>query len=195
MNVLLQDDREVALAYECPATPTAVLVAADGTLASGAAPGAENIRALVRHAPRQRAVIVRLPPSPHGLVFPDLDGELIDLTAAGGRERVLLFWDPTCGFCERMLADLRAWEQEGHDDIDLIVVSAGDARLNREQRLASTVVLDDAFEAGRALGGNGTPSALLLDGDGRVASPLAVGAPAVMDLLRTAGARAPTGAA
>jgi peroxiredoxin len=45
--VLLQRDREVARAYRAHATPTAVVVGADGTVGSPPAPGAAAIGALV----------------------------------------------------------------------------------------------------------------------------------------------------
>jgi hypothetical protein len=45
------------------------------------------------------------------------------------------------------------------------------------------VVLDDAFSAGNDFGVTGTPAAVRLDARGRVASKLAVGADAVLDLL------------
>ena len=46
-HVLLQHDREVAQVYRAHATPTAVVVGADGTIGSPPAPGAGAIRALV----------------------------------------------------------------------------------------------------------------------------------------------------
>lgn len=46
-NVLLQHDREVADTYGVEATPSALLVGAEGRVEAGPAPGAEAIRALV----------------------------------------------------------------------------------------------------------------------------------------------------
>jgi hypothetical protein len=46
------------------------------------------------------------------------------------------------------------------------------------------MLLDQGFTAGRQFGASGTPSAVLIDGDGRVASTVAVGGPAVLALLR-----------
>jgi methylamine dehydrogenase accessory protein MauD len=185
-RLLLQEDREVALAYDGPATPTGILVAADGTLASGAAPGADNIRRLVTQA--TAAHVIELPAPP--LEFPDLDGATIDLAAPSGSKRALLFWNPSCGFCERMLDDLRTWENEARGDVELIVVSRGDVHSNRDQGLRSTIVLDDDFVAGNAFGAGGTPSAVLLDEDGKVVSPVAVGAPAVLELFSASAALA-----
>ena len=44
------------------------------------------------------------------------------------------------------------------------------------------MVLDQQFAAGRAFGASGTPSAVLVDAKGRIASEVAVGAPAVLGL-------------
>ena len=44
-------------------------------------------------------------------------------------------------------------------------------------------LLDETFMAGRAVGATGTPSAVLIDAQGRIASPLTIGAPAVHALL------------
>ncbi len=48
--------------------------------------------------------------------------------------------------------------------------------------LSSTVLLDQQFAVGSAFGASGTPSAVLVDEEGKVASEVAVGAPAVLAL-------------
>jgi hypothetical protein len=48
--------------------------------------------------------------------------------------------------------------------------------------LASPVLLDEAFRTGRLFGAAGTPSAVLIDREGKVASGVAVGGPAVLAL-------------
>jgi methylamine dehydrogenase accessory protein MauD len=161
-RVLLQDDREVANAYACPATPTAVLVDADGRIARPAAPGAEAIRALLdtTSAPALR----------------DLDGEPVDLA-----ERVLLFWNPSCGFCSAMLDDLRTWEQ---DTPELVVISTGTEAENRAMGLNAPIVLDPGFRIAPRYGVAGTPSAVRLDASGRQLEAPAIGAPAVLALSR-----------
>jgi hypothetical protein len=50
--------------------------------------------------------------------------------------------------------------------------------------LRSRLVLDQTFRAATAFGATGTPMAVLLDEDGRVASEVAVGAQAVLGLAR-----------
>jgi hypothetical protein len=94
-----------------------------------------------------------------------------------------VFWNPECGFCARMLGDLRALDRAERDATrQLLVISTGDAETNRAMGLSAPVLLDDAFAAGGQLGVAGTPSAVRVDAQGRVASPVAVGAEAVLAL-------------
>jgi thiol-disulfide isomerase/thioredoxin len=96
---------------------------------------------------------------------------------------LLLFWNPDCGFCQRMLATLQAWDAVPPDDAPaLIVVSAGSSARNREMGLSSPIVEDPQSQIGATFGARGTPMAVLLDAEGRVASSVAAGADAVMAL-------------
>jgi hypothetical protein len=96
----------------------------------------------------------------------------------------MLFWNPTCGFCRRMLSDLQAWEAEPDAmSPQLVLISTGTAEANQAQGLSSAILLDNGFATGFAYGAKGTPSAILLDAEGKVASPLVVGASAIMPLL------------
>jgi len=82
-----------------------------------------------------------------------------------------------------MLPDLKEWEANSPEDAPkLLVVSAGSEEANKDMGLASPVLLDQNFATGRAFGASGTPSAVLVDSEGKVASEVAVGAPAVMEL-------------
>jgi hypothetical protein len=67
-----------------------------------------------------------------------------------------------------------------------LFVSAGTEEANREMGLASTVVLDQQFSVGQAFGASGTPSAVLVDAKGKIASEVAVGAPSVWELAGAA---------
>jgi len=44
--------------------------------------------------------------------------------------------------------------------------------------------LDQQFSVGRAFGASGTPSGVLVDAKGKIASGVAVGAPAVLELAK-----------
>jgi peroxiredoxin len=113
----------------------------------------------------------------------DLTGEDINLADFRGSDILVLFWNPGCGFCQRMLPDLKEWEENRLEEAPgLLVISAGTVEDNREMGLSSPVVIDQQFAAGRAFGAGGTPSAVLVDAEGKIASEVAVGAPAALEL-------------
>jgi peroxiredoxin len=114
----------------------------------------------------------------------DLKGEEVSLHEGfRGEETLVLFWNPGCGFCQQMLPDLKAWEESAPESAPrLLVVSAGSEEANKEMDLASPVLLDQQFAVGRAFGASGTPSAVLVDTDGKVASEVALGATGVLEL-------------
>jgi thiol-disulfide isomerase/thioredoxin len=132
-------------------------------------------------------------PAP-ALTLPDLSGQPLDLAAFRGRPTLVLFWNPGCGFCQQMLPDLKAWEADPPPGApQLLVVSTGTVEANRALGLRSPLVLDPGFSAGHAFGAAGTPSAVLVNAHGRIASPVAVGAVAV--LVLAAGPDVPSGRA
>ena len=202
-NVLLQQDWEVAEAYEVLGTPSAVLVHPDGTIGSPLATSPEEIEVLVAQAagtPAQtpcpdcgkiHAVEPVIPmgkklgePAPP-LKLPDLSGKTIELANFKGSETLLLFWSPNCGFCNLMLDDLKAIEANPPKGAPkLLVVSEGTVEANEAMGLRSPVVLDKEFSAGWEFGADGTPSAVLIDAEGNVASEVVVGASTVLDLAR-----------
>ena len=178
-HVLLQTDREVAEAYQVQVTPSAILIK-DGVIAAPLAAGADAIRALVFNATLP-------PPVKKGDLAPsielqDLNGKALNVAAL--RRTVLLFWNPSCGFCKAMLRELQSWERTRPKQApSLVLVSSGSADANSEQRVRSRILLDPSFGAGQVFGANGTPSAVLIDEEGRVASDVGVGAPAVLALV------------
>ncbi len=120
----------------------------------------------------------------------DLSGESLELADFRGRETLVLFWNPGCGFCQRMLGDLKEWEADPPEGSpELLVVSAGTEEANEAMGLSSPVVLDQDFSTGRAFGASGTPSAVLVDPEGKIASELAVGASAILELVSAGQAR------
>ena len=197
-HVLLQKDREVAQAYQAHGTPSAVVVRQDGAIGSSLAQGADAIRVLVAAtlngtlpvtAPQVAAVASRPAgpkigePAPN-FSLPDLAGRTVHLSEFRGNPTLVLFWRPSCGFCERMLPDLKAWETNRSNGAPrLLVVSTDSVADNKAMGLRSPVVLDQqGMSVGRQFGANGTPMAVLVDAEGKIASELAAGAPAVLEL-------------
>jgi thiol-disulfide isomerase/thioredoxin len=188
-RVFMQGKREVAEAYDANGTPAAVVISADGRIASFVAQGAEAIRRLVQAVRAgELPVLTSAPPVTLGEPAPDfalptLAGGRIALAELRGAPALLLFWNQHCGFCQRMLPELRAWEaNEAANAPRLIVVSDGSVEANRGLDLAATVGLDEGSHISQAFGANGTPMSILLDSEGRVASALAAGAQAFFAL-------------
>jgi peroxiredoxin len=164
-------------------------VRADGTIGSGAIAGPDAITAFVAELAREaRGAPAGARP---GDVAPDvqlstIDGRHVTLHDLIERETLVLFWNPGCGFCQRMLPDLRALEAESPERVHrLLVVSTGSAEENLATGLRSPVVLDDRFAVGRAFGVRGTPSGVVVDADRRIASAVAVGSLDIVTLARS----------
>jgi peroxiredoxin/uncharacterized membrane protein YphA (DoxX/SURF4 family) len=213
-GLLLQDDWEVSEAYGVESTPSAVLVRPDGTVGSPVLEGADSISTFLEYTMRERdrlpihqgdqgetspypapadgtaraAAKGRLvgEPAPR-LELPDLNGATVSLRYFEGEKVVVIFWDPGCGFCREILSDIRAWEDEPSEEAPkLLVVSTGTEEANREMGLSSPVVLDEHLAVGKAFGAPGAPTAVVVDEHGKIASELAVGAPAVISVLAKA---------
>jgi peroxiredoxin/uncharacterized membrane protein YphA (DoxX/SURF4 family) len=185
-HVLLQEDWEVAEAYQIKGTPSAVVVMADGKVGSSVTSGEEAIRSIVAHLVRPQAPIPvskKVGDAAPELKLPDLEGDTVELSDFKGQKTLALFWNPGCGFCQQMLPDLKEWEENPPEGApNLLVISAGTKEANEAMGLSSPVVLDQQFSVGRAFGVGGTPSAVLIDEEGRIASEVAVGGPAVLEL-------------
>lgn len=175
-------------AYQATGTPSAVLISADGQIASYLAAGPEAIEQLLEGALSGDGEAAGLPigsPAPQ-LDLRGLDGDPVVMADPDGRDTLVLFWNPDCGFCDAIREDIRAWEQSaGPDGPRLLIVCAGDPERAREDGFRSIVALDPGYAAGEAFGAAGTPMAVLLDGDGRIASGLVAGGAAVLALAST----------
>jgi len=196
-TVLLDSGFNVGRAYGASGTPSAVLVDESGNAISGLGVGAPDVLSILRggapapaEAPSDNGAAALGAAAP-AVELPDLDGNTVRLADFAGQPTAVLFWNPGCGFCQRMVDDIKAWEGDKPADApNLLIVSTGDAAANRAHGFRSPIVLDANFSTGRAFGASGTPSAVLVDANGNVGSQLAVGAPGVLGLLRNDGGMA-----
>ncbi len=212
-RVLLQKDREVAEGYQAsgtpgtpsiPSTPGLLLIRPNGTIGSRLALGETEVlrglnalRSMVPIASDQQndSGIQEIPGSPVPAIgepapdfsLPDLEGNLVTLSDFQGNSTLVLFWRPSCDFCQSMLADLQAWEARRPEGApNLVVVSSESVADNRAMGLGLPVVLDHtAMSVGCQFGATGTPMAIVVDEKGKIASALAAGAPAVLALARS----------
>jgi thiol-disulfide isomerase/thioredoxin len=201
--VVLDSGFTVGRAFGASGTPSAVLVDGEGKIASGLAVGGPTVISLLRNeAPALLDASAAAdepapaaPPAPRGVAvggkapaveLPDLDGKQVKLEEIRNGRTALLFWNPGCGFCRRLESELKEWEANRPEGApQLVLISTGTADANREHGFSSTILLDHGFLTGGQFGASGTPSAVLIDKDGKVASGIAVGGPDVMNLLRS----------
>ena len=97
----------------------------DGTIGTPLARGNVEIRQLVTewaHTTKKDEPSP-LPDLAPGFTLADLDGKPVSLEEFRGKPTLVLFWNPRCGFCRRMLDDLKAWETRPlADRTNLLVV-------------------------------------------------------------------------
>jgi thiol-disulfide isomerase/thioredoxin len=181
VDVFADAEGQMYDAYEASGTPSAVLIAADGTVASFVAAGPSAIAELV-------AGVLDAPGLPIGAPAPALHSlTALDAGAprVGERASLVLFWNPDCGFCRSMHEELLAWEAAATGSSpQLLLISSGDQERTRAEGFRSPVLLDTEHAASEAFRAGGTPSAVLVDADGRVASELLMGAEAILGRLR-----------
>ena len=186
-HVLVDTGHELYHAYQANGTPSAVLIGTDGKIASWMASGNDWIERLLTDALAGTEPELGTPvgePAP-SVDLTYLDGKPVALADTWNGDTVVLFWNPTCGFCRSMHPDLVAWEVTlGESSPRLVIVSAGEADEVRAEGFRSTVLLDPEWSASAAFQAGGTPMAVRIDGEGRIASRPGAGAEAVFELLQ-----------
>ena len=184
--MLVDTDHAMSEAYLTTGTPSAVIVAPDGTIASYVAAGRDEIEALVERVIGAGTEFDGLPigSSAPELELRDVDGTVVPLADPNGRDTVLLFWNPGCGYCQSMLDELLAWERGRGDNAPrLLIVSSGDPAATVVDGFTSTVVLDPDFAVAASFGADGTPMAVVVDGEAAIASSLLAGGDAILTRL------------
>ncbi|MGA9773209.1 MAG: MauE/DoxX family redox-associated membrane protein [Blastocatellia bacterium] len=209
VSYLLMDERsKVADEYQAKWTPAAVLIHPDGRIASQNTYGDDPIREWFRDliasgqlslgSANGKSASGQIPqistrysvrnigePAPK-FSLPDLSGRVVDVADLFGSPMLLIFWHPLCEFCAAMLDDLKVWEASPPaGSPKLVLIASGEVEDTKtlNEDFKSLTLLDPAFEIGPLFGTKYTPSAILIDGEGRVASSLAIGDPNVRALV------------
>ncbi|UFS94671.1 MauE/DoxX family redox-associated membrane protein [Nocardia huaxiensis] len=132
---------------------------------------------------------------PAGAVAPEFelartDGGRTDLAEllAGGRQLLLVFVHPACEMCAALARELPRWHARTAGVLTIAVVGNGEVAeytewKSRQQLGGIPVLVQQGNEASLRYRVRGTPSAVLIGADGRVAAPVARGAMAIRDLI------------
>ncbi len=120
----------------------------------------------------------------------DLEGNEVSLSELRGKQVLLVNWSPRCGFCTKIAPELAELQPELRArGVEMVFLTLGEADENRalleEHGLEPTVLLLGP-SPNEVFPGIGTPSAYLVDSEGKAASELKVGANDVPELARSA---------
>lgn len=105
-----------------------------------------------------------------------------------GRPVLLLFVSPGCGPCGTMVPRVRQWQETLSERLTVAVVSTGTPEQNAAlaEGGLEDVLLQDELEVAAAFHVQGTPTAVVVSRDGRIASNLGVMEQAIEPLVRLA---------
>jgi peroxiredoxin len=218
LPVLLQESAEVATLYRVPGTPMGYLVDEQGQTATALIQGGDDLLALlgvrVQH-PTQAAMGSSNGKGRRGFsrslenskikrdglevgarapefTLPRVDEGELSLNQYLGEKVLLVFSDPACGPCQQLAPKLENLHRKG--DVQVVMISRGDIEANRqkiaEQGLTFPVVLQRHWEISRDYGVFATPVGYLIDDKGLLATSVAMGAQAILDLTPFRGSRA-----
>lgn len=202
LPVAIQPRRDISLQYDVTGTPMGYLIDEQGVIASELAIGAPAVLRLAGasagqptahkgHKPISASRILRTglqagTPAP-AFRLPRLDGGELSLAEYRGQRLLLVLSDPQCGPCMKLAPRLEDYHRR-HGDPRILLVSRGDEAENRQKavdlRLTFPIVLQRQWEISREYGIFSTPVAFLIDEQGTIVHNVAVGADAVLALLK-----------
>jgi thiol-disulfide isomerase/thioredoxin len=198
-NIFLQSDKNISSLFLAKWTPAAVLISY-GRVASRVAAGELNIRKLFEDQrgkdfsngtlhtatgiPRSRFKFGE--PVPQFSIF-SVNGDSITADDFNGTGGIIVFTDASCLHCE-IVADSIASIRKGGvgklgNGFKILFLHSGDATKLETRGLGDCTAIDEGQMLGRLLGAFGTPSAILIDANGKISSETAVGSVAINALL------------
>ncbi len=158
-----------------------------------------RVRALEEAGPAPTPATPRVPGPPEavrGLREGELAPDLVLTSAEGGTRSVrelarsapapiaLIFSDPACGGCRALVERLPALREELAGALEPVLVTReGGASVGSAAAAGVPVLIQEDREALLAFAVGAVPAAVLLDGEGRVASQTAIGDVAIEELL------------
>jgi peroxiredoxin len=188
-DILFDLNRDVHKAYEVKGTPAGVRVDHPAMIATPFAARVKGIEALVETVVTGREPVFGLLPGqplPADVFLETEDGRRVPLPDLVGEETLFLFWDPECGSCREIREHLLDWEEHPRPGTPrLVVVTSSDRKAVRAEGFDSPILFDPDRVARGALGVRGTPMAVLVDAEGRIAWPLAAGPGYILRLIHS----------
>lgn len=109
---------------------------------------------------------------------------LLSQSWSSDRPVLVAFVDPACGPCAGLLPHLATWTTVQQNRLAVTLISRGDVDANRAKYSGfGTLLLQNEWEVSLAYGALATPSALVIDANGIIGSPLATGVGQITELV------------
>jgi peroxiredoxin/uncharacterized membrane protein YphA (DoxX/SURF4 family) len=157
------------------------------------------VAAVVYAQQRQKRWPVETPATPQGLpldtVAPpfQLDAyeggtRSLDQLLGDGKPLLLVFTNPNCGPCVALFSEIKDWQQAHREQLTIALISFGTIKENFvhvARNGLGQVLLEKKREVAEKYGATLTPTAVMVNTSGRIASPLAAGAEEIRKLLTT----------
>lgn len=120
--------------------------------------------------------------------LPDTDGSLVSLERLrfAGRPVLFFFVSPTCSPCRALVPEFEQWQAELAGKVELVFVSSGTTADNLDKfegDRPKQILLQKEREVAALVRAQWTPTAVLMDRRGRIASDIAAGDVAIRDLV------------
>ena len=103
-----------------------------------------------------------------------------------GKPVLLIFTNPKCGPCISLFKEIRDWQTAHNDQLTIALLTFGtikDNFVNVARNRLGQVLLQEKKEVSSLYGANLTPTAVIIDADGRILSNLAAGGDEIRALL------------
>ena len=205
-RVLLQPDRATVEGFAHMGTPVAYLLDEKGRVAKPVAIGARDVPELAAHAAGHQSRLETERPISESRIerdglkagtpapafeLPDLAGGKVSLAEHRGRRVLLVFSDPDCGPCEKLLPELARLDSErGSDELEIVMISRGGLEENRRKAKAFgidfPVLLQSGWKLSKKYGIFATPIAFLINEEGVIERDVARGPSEILSLAEPA---------
>lgn len=107
---------------------------------------------------------------------------------ANGKPVLLIFTNPNCRPCVALFKEIKDWQESHDDQLTIALISVGTIKenfVNVARNRLGQVLLQEKREVGEQYGARATPTAVVVNTSGRIASPVAAGAGEIKKLLQT----------
>ncbi|WP_282781595.1 redoxin domain-containing protein, partial [Nocardia sp. CC201C] len=126
------------------------------------------------------------------LLTPEGDRSGLSDLLRAGRHLLLVFVHPHCEMCAALARELPRWHRRTAAELSIVVVGNGDPAEHEKWAEVQgvgdiPVLVQQGNEAALRYRVRGTPSAVLIGADGRIAAPVARGATAIRELVVQSG--------